>query len=271
METCAVMVVPCPERAEEILLAGDMPCPRCRGVLRPFGTGRTRTVRGVGADTVTVTPRRARCADCQVTQILLPTELLVRRADSTEAIGNALVAKAGGAGFRSIAARFGRPESTVRRWLRAVREPHAQWLYQRGVHSAVLVDVELLDRPAAAADHPRARAEPARRRGRAAAGQLRHQRPGVVTDRILRPRAAPGPSAPASQLKSGSGRAPPCPKPPVTMPTNPAPRKQNDRHIADQGVTLPTKTSIPVCTFDDVFNRRFNDGHSLGVMPATTV
>src|SRR5450755_1989479 len=80
METCAVMVVPCPERAEEILLAGDMPCPRCRGVLRPFGTGRTRTVRGVGADTVTVTPRRARCADCQVTQILLPTELLVRRA-----------------------------------------------------------------------------------------------------------------------------------------------------------------------------------------------
>src|SRR5450755_4688645 len=44
------------------------------------------------------------------------------------------------------------------------------------------------------------------------------------------------------------------------MPTNPAPRKQNDRHIADQAVTLPTKTSIPVCTFDDVFNRRFNDG-----------
>src|SRR5664279_1826134 len=55
METCAVMVVPCPERAEEILLAGDMPCPRCRGVLRPFGTGRTCTVRGVGADAVTVT------------------------------------------------------------------------------------------------------------------------------------------------------------------------------------------------------------------------
>ena len=97
---------------------------------------------------MTVTPRRARCADCQVTQILLPTELLVRRADSTEAIGSALVAEAGGAGFRSIAARFGRPESTVRRWLRAVREPHAQWLYQRGVDSAVPVDRELLDRPA---------------------------------------------------------------------------------------------------------------------------
>src|SRR5664280_419965 len=124
------------------------PGPGVRGVLRPFGNGRTRTVRGVGADTVTVTPRRARCADCQVTQILLPTELLVRRGDSTAAIGNALVAKACGAGFRSIAARFGRPESTVRRWLRAVREPHAQWLYRRGVEGAVLVDLALLDWPA---------------------------------------------------------------------------------------------------------------------------
>src|SRR6476619_3909570 len=71
-----------------------MPCPRCQGVLRPFGTGRTRTVRSVGADTVTVTPRRARCADCSATQILLPTELVVRRADSTAAIGNALTANA---------------------------------------------------------------------------------------------------------------------------------------------------------------------------------
>ena len=80
------MVVSRPDVAEETLLAGDLPCPRCRGALRPFGNGRTRTVRGIGADTVTVTPRRARCADCQVTQILLPSELTVRRAD-TEAIG----------------------------------------------------------------------------------------------------------------------------------------------------------------------------------------
>ena len=142
------MVVARPEVAAETLLAGDLPCPRCRGVLRPFGNGRTRTVRGVGADTVPVTPRRARCADCRVTQILLPTALTLRRADSTEAIGNALVAKAGGAGYRSIATRFGRPESTVRRWLRGVRGPHAQWLYQRGVDRAAAVDRELLVRPA---------------------------------------------------------------------------------------------------------------------------
>src|SRR6476469_8572754 len=126
MESSVVMVVARPDVAAETLLAGGLPCPLCRGVLRPFGNGRTRTVRGIGADTVTVTPRRARCADCRVTQILLPTALTVRRADSTEAIGNALVAKAGGAGYRSIAIRFGRPESTVRRWLRGVREPHAQ-------------------------------------------------------------------------------------------------------------------------------------------------
>jgi len=148
METCVVMVVASLQRAEETLLAGDMPCPRCQGVLRPFGTGRTRTVRGVGADTVTVTPRRARCADCSATQILLPTELVVRRADSTAAIGNALVDNARGAGFRTIAAKVGRPESTVRRWLRAVREPHAQWLYRRGVDQAAQIDRELLVRPA---------------------------------------------------------------------------------------------------------------------------
>ena len=38
------------EVAEQMLLAGDLPCPRCRGALRPFGTGQTRTVRGIGAD-----------------------------------------------------------------------------------------------------------------------------------------------------------------------------------------------------------------------------
>ena len=90
--------------------AGGRPAlPAVSGCAAPFGNGRTRTVRGIGADTVTVTPRRARCADCQVTQILLPTALTVRRADSTEAIGNALVAHARG----------------------GVRDPHAQWLYRR--------------------------------------------------------------------------------------------------------------------------------------------
>ena len=46
------MVVSRPEVAQRMLLAGDLPCPPCRGVLRPFGKGRIRTVRGIGADTV---------------------------------------------------------------------------------------------------------------------------------------------------------------------------------------------------------------------------
>ena len=105
-----------------------------------------RTVRGVGAQRVTHTPRRARCGDCGRTQILLPTELTVRRADTTESIGNALVAKANGAGHRTIAAGLDRPASTVRRWLRGARGAHAEWLYQQGVQKVVAVDRDLLTR-----------------------------------------------------------------------------------------------------------------------------
>ena len=66
-------------------------------------------MRGRGADTLRVTPRRARCGDCGGTQILLPATLTVRRADSTEVIGAALAAKAGGAGFRANAPAPARP------------------------------------------------------------------------------------------------------------------------------------------------------------------
>jgi hypothetical protein len=143
-----VIVVPCPERAERILQAGNMGCPRCPGRLRPFGHGRTRTVRGRGGDMLRVTPRRARCGDCGGTQILLPATLTVRRADSTEVIGAALAAKAGGAGFRAIAATLARPVSTVRSWLRRIPDGHARWLYERAVDRAVEIDRELLVGPA---------------------------------------------------------------------------------------------------------------------------
>ena len=143
-----MIVVACPERAERILQAGNMGCPRCPGRLRPFGHGRTRTVRGRGGDMLRVTPRRARCGDCGGTQILLPTTLTVRRADSTEVIGAALAAKAGGAGFRAIAATLARPVSTVRSWLRRIPEGHARWLYERAVDRAVQIDRELLVGPA---------------------------------------------------------------------------------------------------------------------------
>jgi len=44
--------------------------------------------------------------------------MLSRRADTGAVIGAALEAAAGGAGFRKIARVLGRPESTVRGWLR---------------------------------------------------------------------------------------------------------------------------------------------------------
>jgi len=102
----------------------------------------------------------------------------------------------------SIAARFERPESTVRRWLRAAREPHAEWLYRRGV-------------------------------------DYRPQRPGLVVDRLLRSRAALGRSAvAAAQLRFGFRRALPRPASPVTMQTKPALLMPDDRHSADPAVTF---------------------------------
>jgi transposase-like protein len=143
-----MIVVPNPGRAEQTLQAGKMRCPRCSGRLRPHGHGRARTVRGLGQAAVPARPRRARCVRCGATQILLPGELTVRRADSTEVIGTALAAKAAGHGFRTIAAELGRPASTVRRWLRRARGPHARWLYLRAVERCAEIDRSLLERPA---------------------------------------------------------------------------------------------------------------------------
>lgn len=142
------MVVGDTARIEPLLLAGKMPCPRCAGVLRPHGHGRTRTVRGIGAARLTVRPRRARCGDCGATQILLPTALTPRLSDSTEVVGTALVSKVGGAGFRAIARILDRPESTVRRWLRRVRGEHPERLYQEAVQAAASIDRNLLVGPA---------------------------------------------------------------------------------------------------------------------------
>lgn len=50
--------------------------------------------------------------------MLLPASTLVRRADTVAVIGQALLARAAGAGHRSIAALLDRPVSTVRGWLR---------------------------------------------------------------------------------------------------------------------------------------------------------
>ena len=248
------MVVVSLERAEQTLLAGDMPCPRCRGVLRPFGTGRTRTVRGVGADTVTVTPRRARCADCLVTQILLLT---------------ALVAHARGAGHRSIAARF---EPRVHRPTVVAQRPRPA----RAVAVPAGCGPGRGDRPGAAGpagaatERARARVEPARRRRTALPESVRRGRPGVGVDRLLRPRPAPGAPVSASQLKSGSRVAPPCPAVSVTVPTKVRRRTPAHRQFADQAVTSSTTQPISVFIHVDAFNGRTDDGQQLATAVPST-
>jgi hypothetical protein len=99
------------------LAGGEFECLCCGGVLARWGWARARVLRGSGGP-VRLRPRRARCAGCGVTHVLLPVFVLLRRVDLVEVIGAALAAKAAGAGARPIAAAWGRPVDTVRGWLR---------------------------------------------------------------------------------------------------------------------------------------------------------
>jgi hypothetical protein len=103
---------------EKDLRFGRLACPvvGCGASLAPWGSARERVVRGAGR----LLPRRGRCRGCRGTQVLLPASVLLRRADAVTVIGAALLAKAGGAGHRPIAALLAVPASTVRGWLRRI-------------------------------------------------------------------------------------------------------------------------------------------------------
>jgi hypothetical protein len=76
--------------------------------------------------------------------VLLAVSCLLRRADGAEVIGAALRAKAVGEGHRPIAARLGRPSSTVRGWLRAFTG-NAERI--RAICTALLVELDPLTAP----------------------------------------------------------------------------------------------------------------------------
>ncbi len=106
------------------LIEGRLSCPGCGDRLRPWGFARVRQVRAglddEGPGRTRHRPRRARCAGCGATHVLLAVSLALRRADAAAVIAAAVEAKvAGGLGHRKIAAWLGRPASTVRGWLRA--------------------------------------------------------------------------------------------------------------------------------------------------------
>jgi transposase-like protein len=108
------------ERVEAALAAGELACPACSGRLSPWGFARSRDVR-LRAEVQSARPRRGRCAACETTHVLLSSWSVPRRRDGAQVIGEALRLAAEGLGHRPIARRVGRPEGTVRGWLRAAR------------------------------------------------------------------------------------------------------------------------------------------------------
>ena len=130
-----------PVRVERELVDGNLSCPHCSGVLRPWGSARSRTLRS-RSSTAELRPRRARCSRCAKTSVLLPDVWLTRRVDEAAVIGTALVQHAAGAGHRKIATMLYRPPETVRGWLRRFASK-AETLCAHFRHWALALDARL--------------------------------------------------------------------------------------------------------------------------------
>jgi hypothetical protein len=107
-----VIGVAVPDRVETDLVAGAIACPGCGGALRPWGHARARRVRDL-ITTVALRPRRARCSACRAIH-------------------------------RRIAADLARPAIAVRRWLRAVRGEHAEWLRAAAIERLAQLDRDII-------------------------------------------------------------------------------------------------------------------------------
>jgi hypothetical protein len=105
-----------------MLAAGELRCPDCGGVLARWGWAAARFVRELAGGVSRFRPRRGICPKtdidgCGRSHVLLPRSLLGRRLDEVGLIWSALVARAGGWGWRKIVELAGRPAATVRGWL----------------------------------------------------------------------------------------------------------------------------------------------------------
>jgi hypothetical protein len=90
----------------------------CGGRLVRWGFGVERDLAGPGGVAERVRPRRALCAGCGGSRVLLPDSMLRRRQYGVEVIWAALLAAARGGPWNRIAADLGVPYTTVRDWLR---------------------------------------------------------------------------------------------------------------------------------------------------------
>jgi len=126
-----VIVVLDPQRAQADLTASLLRCPGCCGPLRPWGFARVRSLRSA-CGPVTLRPRRARCAQCAVTHVLLPARAPARLGHTIELIGLALLASAAGDSARTISAELAVPADTIRGWVRRATS-RASWLYAQGI------------------------------------------------------------------------------------------------------------------------------------------
>ena len=92
--------------------------PGCGGRLARWGFGVERDLVGLGGGIGRVRPRRALCAGCGVSWVLLPDSMLRRRQYGVEVIWAGLLAAARGRPWNRVAAELGVPYTTVREWLR---------------------------------------------------------------------------------------------------------------------------------------------------------
>ena len=90
----------------------------CGGRLARWGFGVERDLVGLGGTAERVRPRRALCAGCGVSRVLLPDSMLRRRQYGVEVIWAGLLAAARGRPWNQVAAQLGVPYTTVREWLR---------------------------------------------------------------------------------------------------------------------------------------------------------
>ena len=122
-------------QAQRDLAAATLLCPGCAGTLRQWGFARVRSLRLSGGARAWLRPRRARCANCAATHVLLPALAPARHAYAIEVVGQALLASATGRGHQMIGADLDLPADTVRGWIRKATG-RAEWLRAQGTTMA---------------------------------------------------------------------------------------------------------------------------------------